>query len=119
MEARIPGEGAVKNGVKQADAKYIFELVDKFAGYGFNKRHAAAYALVCYQTAYLKANHPVEFFSAMMTNDVSDTDKLAEYIAEARTLGIPDHVISMSATPHGLILVSGATGSNTKRMPRV
>src|SRR5690606_24888004 len=53
-----------------------------------NKSHAAAYALVAYQTAYLKANHPVEFFCALMTNDMGDTEKLAEYIAEARTLGI-------------------------------
>jgi len=63
-------------------------LLEKFAGYGFNKSHAAAYAVVAYQTAYLKANYPVEFYCAMMTNDVSVTEKLSEYIAEARDVGI-------------------------------
>ena len=81
-------EGALKNGVSKDQAIYIFELVDKFAGYGFNKSHAAAYAIVAYQTAYLKANHPVEFLCAMMTNDQADLAKLAQYIAEARGFGI-------------------------------
>jgi DNA polymerase-3 subunit alpha len=82
-------EGASRvNGIPADQANSIFDILEKFAGYGFNKSHAAAYALVAYQTAYLKANHPVEFFCAMMTNDVSDTDKLAEYIVEARSLGI-------------------------------
>src|SRR5262249_522677 len=65
-----------------------FDLLEKFAGYGFNKSHAAAYAIVSYQTAYLKANYPVEFFCAMMTNDMADTEKLSQYIAEARAMGI-------------------------------
>ncbi len=81
-------EGAVKNGVKKADAEYIFELVDKFAGYGFNKSHAAAYALVSYHTAYLKANYREEFLAASMTLDMGNTDKLAMYTAEARKSGI-------------------------------
>src|SRR6185295_2071352 len=63
-------------------------LLEKFAGYGFNKSHAAAYAIVAYQTAYLKANHPVEFLSAMMTNDMSSTDKLSVILNEARTMGV-------------------------------
>ena len=63
-------------------------MLEKFAGYGFNKSHAAAYAIVAYQTAYLKANFPVEFFCAMMTNDMANTEKLSEYIAEAREFGI-------------------------------
>ena len=63
-------------------------MLEKFAGYGFNKSHAAAYAIVAYQTAYLKANYPVEFFCAMMTNDMANTEKLGEYIAEAREFGI-------------------------------
>ena len=63
-------------------------MLEKFAGYGFNKSHAAAYAIVAYQTAYLKANYPVEFFCAMMTNDMADTEKLSRYIAEAREFGI-------------------------------
>ena len=76
-------EGALKAGVKRADAEYIFELVDKFAGYGFNKSHAAAYALVSYQTAYMKANFREEFLAASMTLDMGNTDKLAMYTAEA------------------------------------
>ncbi|MEZ5926660.1 MAG: DNA polymerase III subunit alpha [Hyphomicrobiaceae bacterium] len=81
-------EGAVKNGVDRARAQFIFELVDKFAGYGFNKSHAAAYALVAYQTAYLKANHPVEFTAASMTFDMANTDKLGVFVEEARRLKI-------------------------------
>ena len=79
---------AEKNKIPAAKANQIFDLLEKFAGYGFNKSHAAAYAIVAYQTAYLKANYPVEFFCAMMTNDMADTDKLAQYIAEAREFGI-------------------------------
>ena len=79
---------AEKNKIPAAKANQIFDLLEKFAGYGFNKSHAAAYAIVAYQTAYLKANYPVEFFSAMMTNDMANTEKLSEYIAEAREFGI-------------------------------
>jgi len=81
-------EGAMKNGVKKDDAIYIFELVDKFAGYGFNKSHAAAYALVSYHTAYLKANFREEFLAASMTLELANTDKLAGFAAEARKSGI-------------------------------
>ncbi len=81
-------EGALKNGVAKKDAVYIFELVDKFAGYGFNKSHAAAYALVSYHTAYLKANFREEFLAASMTLDMANTDKLAVFAAEARRSGI-------------------------------
>ena len=81
-------EGALANGVKKEDAIYIFELVDKFAGYGFNKSHAAAYALVSYHTAYLKANFREEFFAASMTLDMGNTDKLAMFASEARKSGI-------------------------------
>jgi DNA polymerase-3 subunit alpha len=77
-----------KNQIPKTKANQIFDLLEKFAGYGFNKSHAAAYAVVAYQTAYLKANYPVEFFCAMMTNDMANTDKLAEYIAEAREFDI-------------------------------
>jgi DNA polymerase-3 subunit alpha len=79
---------AEKNKIPAAKANQIFDLLEKFAGYGFNKSHAAAYAIVAYQTAYLKANYPVEFFCVMMTNDMADTAKLAQYIAEAREFGI-------------------------------
>ena len=77
-----------KNQITEKKANEIFDLLEKFAGYGFNKSHAAAYAIVAYQTAYLKANYPVEFFCAMMTNDMADTAKLSQYINEAREFGI-------------------------------
>jgi len=79
---------AEKNQIRADKANAIFDLLEKFAGYGFNKSHAAAYAIVAYQTAYLKANYPVEFFCAMMTNDMGDTAKLSQYINEAREFGI-------------------------------
>ncbi len=81
-------EGAVAKGVKKDAAAYIFELVDKFAGYGFNKSHAAAYALVSYHTAYMKANFREEFLAASMTLDMGNTDKLAMFAGEARKSGI-------------------------------
>src|SRR6266404_2033743 len=78
-------KGAAKtNNIPAPKANAIFDLLEKFAGYGFNKSHAAAYAIVAYQTAYLKANYPVEFYCAMMTNDMADTAKLSQYIDEAR-----------------------------------
>jgi DNA polymerase-3 subunit alpha len=77
-----------KNHIPEKKANEIFDLLEKFAGYGFNKSHAAAYAIVAYQTAFLKANYPVEFFCAMMTNDMADTAKLSQYINEAREFGI-------------------------------
>ncbi|GLK69509.1 DNA polymerase III subunit alpha [Hansschlegelia plantiphila] len=80
--------GAVERGIGKADSATIFELLAKFADYGFNKSHAAAYALVAYQTAYLKANYPVEFLAASMTLDMGSTDKLAEFRQEAMRLGI-------------------------------
>jgi DNA polymerase-3 subunit alpha len=80
--------GAVQKGVQKKEAAYIFELVDKFAGYGFNKSHAAAYALVSYHTAYMKANYREEFLAASMTLDMSNTDKLALFASEARRSGI-------------------------------
>ncbi|MFO1080707.1 MAG: DNA polymerase III subunit alpha [Reyranellaceae bacterium] len=82
-------EGAKKNGVAEAKASSIFDQVDKFAGYGFNKSHAAAYALVCYQTAYLKANHPVEFIAASMTLDMGNADKIGNFRRELERLQIP------------------------------
>ena len=81
-------KGCKEKKIPDAKANQIFDLLEKFAGYGFNKSHAAAYAIVAYQTAYLKANYTVEFLSAMMTNDMGDTAKLSQYIAEARTMGI-------------------------------
>ncbi len=90
MEAQrdIFVRGAMAMGVEQARASYIFDLVEKFAGYGFNKSHAAAYALVAYQTAYLKANYPVEFFAASMTYNMHSPEKLANFRRELTRRGI-------------------------------
>ncbi len=80
--------GAMARGDEADRANYVFDLVDKFAGYGFNKAHSAAYALVAYQTAYLKANHPVEFLAASMTLDMGNVDKLGVFRGELDRLGI-------------------------------
>ena len=76
--------GATANGVSKEKAGEVFDLLEKFANYGFNKSHAAAYALVSYQTAWLKANHPVEFMAGVMNCDLHLTDKLGVYFQEVR-----------------------------------
>ena len=81
-------DGAMKNGVSKPQANNIFELLAKFANYGFNKSHAAAYAIVSYQTAYMKAHYPVEFLAASMTLDMSNTEKLVDFRQDAGRLGI-------------------------------
>ena len=81
--------GAKERGVDRPQAGRIFEQVNKFAGYGFNKSHAAAYALIAYHTAWLKANHPVEFFAATMTLDLGNPDKLNLFRDELKRLDIP------------------------------
>ena len=81
-------EGAMADGVPKPKADEIFDLLAKFADYGFNKSHAAAYALVAYQTAFMKANFPVAFMAASMTLDVGNTDKLVEFMGEAKRMGI-------------------------------
>ena len=90
MDAQKPLflEGAAENGVSKAKAEEVWNLLDKFANYGFNKSHAAAYAVVSYQTAWLKANHPVEFMAAVMNCDIHLTDKLGPYKQEVDRLGI-------------------------------
>src|SRR5215813_2144467 len=80
--------GCVERDIERGQAEAIFELLARFADYGFNKSHAAAYALVAYQTAFMKANYPVEFVAASMTLDMGNTDKLSEFRAEAERLGV-------------------------------
>jgi DNA polymerase-3 subunit alpha len=81
-------DGAAKKGIDEQKANFVFDLMEKFSGYGFNKSHSAPYALVAYQTAYLKANHPVEFLAASMTLDMGNTDKLNQFRQEADRLAI-------------------------------
>jgi DNA polymerase-3 subunit alpha len=81
-------EGAKNNGVDEKDAEHIFGLLEYFAGYGFNKSHSAAYALVTYQTAWLKAHYPVELLCAILTSDKDRIDKVVRTIADARAMGV-------------------------------
>jgi DNA polymerase-3 subunit alpha len=81
-------EGAQKHGLTRERADFIFDLVAEFAGYGFNKSHAAAYALIAYRTGWLKANHPVAFMAALMSLDRTNTDKLAIFFQETRRMGL-------------------------------
>jgi DNA polymerase-3 subunit alpha len=81
-------DGCGRNDIGPSKAGELFDLIDKFAGYGFNKSHAAAYALVAYHTAWLKAHHPAEFFAASMSFDIHQTDKLALFVEDIRRSGI-------------------------------
>ena len=94
MDAERPKflKGSAENGVDEAKATEVWNLLDKFANYGFNKSHAAAYAVVSYQTAWLKTNHPVEFMAGVMNCDLHLTDKLAVYFEEVRKGLKLDHV---------------------------
>ncbi|HEV8674522.1 MAG TPA: DNA polymerase III subunit alpha, partial [Methylomirabilota bacterium] len=100
--------GAQARGVKEKVAERVFELMEKFAGYGFNRAHATAYAIVAYQTAYLKANYPVEFMAALLTSEMANTDKVVVHIEECRAMAIdllpPD--VNVSGFRFG---VAGAT----------
>jgi DNA polymerase-3 subunit alpha len=82
-------DGAKEKGIDLAIAEKVFDLMEKFAGYGFNRSHSAAYGLLTFQTAYLKRYYPVEFFAALLTCDKDDTDAVVKFIAEARSNGIP------------------------------
>ncbi|HTL47277.1 MAG TPA: DNA polymerase III subunit alpha [Verrucomicrobiae bacterium] len=81
-------EGAMKHDVKKPIAEKIWNLIDYFSGYGFNKSHSTAYALISYQTAYLKAHYPVEFMTALLTSEMGNTDKVVRYIEECKKMGI-------------------------------
>jgi DNA polymerase-3 subunit alpha len=90
--------GCAEKGIERPKANELFDLIDKFAGYGFNKSHAAAYALVAYQTAWLKAHHPVEFYAASMCFDIHQTDKLAIFVDDMRRLGVACLAPSINAS---------------------
>jgi DNA polymerase-3 subunit alpha len=76
------------NGIDEKKANAIFDLLEKFAGYGFNKSHSAAYGLISYRTAYLKANYPVQFMAGLLSNEVNNTEKIAVFVAECQRMGI-------------------------------
>ncbi|MBF0358550.1 MAG: DNA polymerase III subunit alpha, partial [Magnetococcales bacterium] len=90
MEAQrdIFMKGSAENSIDAGKAKYIFDLMEKFAGYGFNKSHSAAYALISYQTAWLKTHYPVEFMAATLTCDKLNTDKVTLFVRECREMGL-------------------------------
>ena len=88
-------DGATSRGVNKGTATHIFDLMEKFAGYGFNKSHSAAYALLSYQTAWLKAHHPAAFMAAVLSADMDNTDKVVNFVEESRALSLdiaPPHV---------------------------
>ncbi|MBM3300180.1 MAG: DNA polymerase III subunit alpha, partial [Deltaproteobacteria bacterium] len=96
-------KGAIKNKIDPQKATYIFDLMEKFAGYGFNKSHSAAYAMVTYQTAYLKTHYPAEFMAAQLSCESANTDKLTGYISACRDMGIeilPPHINESSEDFH-------------------
>ncbi len=104
-------DGAAARGIDAATATYIFDLMEKFAGYGFNKSHSAAYALVSYQTAWLKAHHPAAFMAAVMSADMQHTDKIVTFIEECRQMDLtilPPDVnrghYRFTVTPEGAIV---------------
>jgi DNA polymerase-3 subunit alpha len=83
-------EGCARtNKIPEKKANAIFDLLEKFAGYGFNKSHSAAYGLISYQTAYLKANYPVEFMAGLLSNEINNTDKISTFVGECKRMGIP------------------------------
>jgi DNA polymerase III subunit alpha len=106
--------GAVERGFPEKKIIVIFNLMERFAGYGFNKSHSAAYALLAYQTAYLKTHYPVEFMAALLTSQTSNPDSVVKYIKECREMGIPvappDVQLSDAHfTPHGDTIRFGLT----------
>jgi DNA polymerase-3 subunit alpha len=103
--------GATERGVSKQKANEIFDLLAKFADYGFNKSHAAAYALIAYQTAWFKTHYPAEFLAASMTFDKSQTDKLAEFRDEARRMGIAVEPPSINESGVDFDVAPGAEGS--------
>ena len=82
-------EGCARtNKIPEKKANAIFDLLEKFAGYGFNKSHSAAYGVISYQTAYLKAHYPVEFMAGLLSNEINNTDKISVFVGECKRMGI-------------------------------
>ncbi|MBN8481877.1 MAG: DNA polymerase III subunit alpha [Xanthomonadales bacterium] len=107
-------EGAARNGVVEAKADAVFDTMEKFAGYGFNKSHAAAYALVSYQTAWLKTHYPAEFMAAVLSSDMDGTDKVVNFLAEARALGLSVLPPDVGASTYLFEALPGADGAPSR-----
>ncbi len=93
-------EGAVGRGIESSVATYIFDLMEKFAGYGFNKSHSAAYALIAYQTAWLKAHYPAEFMAAVLSSDMDNTDKVVGFLEECSSMQLTVNPPSVNVGRH-------------------
>jgi len=100
-------DGAMQNGVEEKKADAIFDQMEKFAGYGFNKSHAAAYSLVAYQTAWLKTHYPAEFMAATMSSDMDATDKLVQFIEDARGIGLSVLPPDVNASDYHFVAIPG------------
>src|SRR5690242_9429004 len=100
-------DGAMQNGVPEKKADAIFDQMEKFAGYGFNKSHAAAYSLVAYQTAWLKTHYPAEFMAATMSSDMDSTDKLVQFIEDARGIGLSVLPPDVNASDYHFVAIPG------------
>ena len=107
--------GAAKDGLSGDKADTIFDLMEKFAGYGFNKSHAAAYALVSYQTAWLKAHYPAEFMAATISADMDNTDKAVIFLDESRALGITVQPPDVNASDYMFVAIEPDTLSDASR----
>jgi len=102
--------GCAARGVDEKQASDIFDTIEKFAGYGFNKSHSAAYGLITYQTAWLKTHHPVEFMAALLTSDGDSTDKIVRLIAECRSMGLTVLPPSVNQSDLDFTAVAGTVG---------
>jgi DNA polymerase-3 subunit alpha len=103
-------DGCGANGIGPSKANELFDLIDKFAGYGFNKSHAAGYALIAYQTAWLKTHHPAEFFAASMSFDMTQTDKLALFVEDMRRAGVQLLPPDVNASRADFAVEEGSSG---------
>ena len=102
-------EGAMERGVEEDLANHIFDQMETFAGYGFNKSHSAAYALIAYQTAWLKAHYPAAFMAAVLSSDMDNTDKVDEFIRESRDMGLAVLPPDVNRSVHAFTVVDDGT----------
>jgi DNA polymerase III subunit alpha len=114
-QRQIFRDGAAKNGIDQRKADEVFDLMEKFAGYGFNKSHAAAYSLLAYHTAWLKVHHPAAFYAANMTVELDDTDKLRALMNDAKSFGVSFDAPDVNAGTYAFEPVLAGTGERRVR----